>query len=118
MIDERSYVEILDSARGKFPSSSFLKKCSEFYTKNRFLSQKQIDSLDKLPVSGKLAGFYSAPKTWEDIAVDLVSSGVATEHEIESGMYDDIIAQSVEEGEDMENETWESYKESGEIRPH
>ena len=53
MIDERSYREILKEARGKYPGSTFLQKCEEFYQVNRYLSNKQIEKLDGLPNTRK-----------------------------------------------------------------
>ena len=101
VIDERSYREILDGARSRFPSSAFLKKCEIFYKENRFLSQKQIDKLDGLKSVSNLAKLYT-PQTEEEILEDLVSCGLMTREQVEAGEADDIIDEYMSE----DFETW------------
>jgi len=110
VIDERSYKEILDEAGRKFPSSSFLRKCRVFYDANRYLSQKQVDTLDRLPVSNSNLPSIEEPKTWEELVKDLVSSRLATQEEIDQGLFDDIIEEALERYGEEENETWDTWK--------
>ena len=105
-LEERGYWEILQEAKKRFPTSSFLKKCQKYYSINKRLTKTQIEKLDSLKsIKSKHDDFF-IKSDWglDEILSEMVSHNIITEMDKKEPWAIDMAEEFLEEEFETYNE--------------